>query len=119
MKSDRNIQGKVALAVMVAGTLLLAACNEQEKVRQLVDVKPVGDGLQFLGLAGVLSALILVFGKFITESKLTGYSPFIMAGLGLLLTLVVVVTALPKLIIPVTVAAAVLVVVAVVGHRWK
>lgn len=119
MKSDRKIQGKVALAVVLAGTLLLAACNEGSPPRQLVDVKPVGEGLTFLGLAGVLSALILVFGKFIGESKLTGYSPFIMAGLGLLLTLVVVVTAIPKLIIPVTVAAAVLVIVAVVGHRWK
>jgi len=119
MKSKRKTPGKVAVAVVIAGTMLLAACNEQEKARQLVDVKPVGEGLTFLGLAGVLSALILVFGKFLTESKITGYSPFIMAGLGLLLTLVVVVTAIPKLIIPVTVAAAVLVIVVVVGHRWK
>lgn len=95
---------------------LLAACAAGE--RPMVDVKPVGDGLTFLGMAGVLATLIVVFGKFVSDFRLSGYMTWLLGGLLVLLVLVVTVTAIPALIIPVSIAVAILVIVAVCG-RWR
>ena len=59
MKPNR----KLALAVTVIGTALLAACTERSGAT--VDVEPVRRGLEFLGISGVLGALIVVLGRFI------------------------------------------------------
>jgi len=97
---------------------LLAACASNGE-RPMVDVSPVGDGLHFVGMAGVLAALIIVFGRFVSESKLTSYAGYILGGLLILLALIVGLAAVPALIIPITAVIAILVIVAVVGQRWK
>ncbi|MEO8205938.1 MAG: hypothetical protein ABI615_07125 [Chthoniobacterales bacterium] len=59
MKRDKHI----AVAVMVV-CLLLAACSSIGK-SSVIDTRPIGSGLEFIGMAGVLAALISVFGKYI------------------------------------------------------
>lgn len=108
---------KIAFVVMVIVTILLSACWETSRERQIVDVRPVGDGLTFLGMAGVLIALILVFGRFITESAVVKwkYIPHFMVGLLVVLAIVVVNAALPALIIPISIA---IVVLAILAFAW-
>jgi len=121
MNSDRKIHGKVAVAVMVAGTLMLAACNEQEKVRQLVDTKPIGEGLEFMGLMLVLSLLVFVFGKFIEQSVIAKwtYLPYVLVALLIILSLLVIASAVPNLVIPFGVAVVLAVALALAWHHWK
>jgi predicted small secreted protein len=54
---------KIAVAVAVACTLLLAACNPIASAG--VDTHPIGSGIDFLGLSVVLAALILAFSRYI------------------------------------------------------
>ncbi len=56
---------QLAVAVTVAGTLLLAACSTSGGVSNTPDMRPIGGGIEFLGISLVLCALIAVFGKFI------------------------------------------------------
>ena len=97
--------------------VLLAACTGTGG-HQMVDVRPIGEGLNFLGLAGVLAALIFVFGRFTGDSMLPTLTSYLFTGLFILLALVVAVTAIPQLILPITVIVTVLVVLAVFGNRW-
>jgi len=113
MKANR----KYALAMLVTSVLVVACTGAPAK--PVVDTRPVGDGLTFLGMAGVLAALIFVFGKFITESKLTGYTPYILLSLLGVLALVVVFKSIPALIIPLTVVAVALLVLGFLSLRWK
>lgn len=97
---------------------LLVACADREH-HQVVDVRPIADGLRFLGMAGVLAALVIVYGNFVSATRLTGYIPYILAGLFILLALVVAAVAVPVLIIPITIALVALVVVAVLNQRFR
>jgi len=54
---------KLAVAAVVLG-MALAACSGVGN-HGAFDVRPIGDGLQFLGLSGVLGALIIVLGRFL------------------------------------------------------
>jgi len=113
---------KIAMAVMVAGTLLLAAaCNEQEKARQLVDTKPIGDGLQFFGMMVVLAALVFVFGKFVEQPLMMQwtYLPYVLVALLIVLSLLVLAAAAPSLLIPFGVAVVLAVALAFAWHHWK
>jgi hypothetical protein len=112
---------KTALVITIAATLMLAACWENPHSRQLIDVRPIGHGLEFLGMMGVLAALIIVLGKFVTESEVMKwkYVPHIMVALLIILALVVVAAAVPALIIPFSAAMVVAVVLAFAWHRWK
>ena len=57
---------KLAVTVAVAGTILLAACNPiTGGGGNMIDVRPIGSGMEFLGYAVVLASLILTFGRFI------------------------------------------------------
>lgn len=51
------------LLLLFTHSLLFAACSSAPKAE--VDVTPIGNGLTFLGLAVVLAALVLVFGRFL------------------------------------------------------
>ncbi|CAN5539729.1 hypothetical protein BH09VER1_BH09VER1_23930 [soil metagenome] len=111
---------KSILTVLI-GCMLLAACAVSRIQRPMVDTRPVGEGLNFLGIAVVLAALVLVFGKILGDSAVMrkAWLAYVLVGLLIILALVVAVVALPKLIIPIAVGAAVLVVLAVVGQRWR
>jgi len=121
MKSGRKIQEKVALAVMIAGTLLLAACNEGSPPRQLVDTKPIGDGLQFLGMMMVLSALVFVFSRFVEQPLIAKwtYLPYLLVALLIILSLLVLAAAMPHLILPFSVAVGLAIALAFAWNRWK
>ena len=62
---EGGMNTKLAMAVIVAGTLLVAVflsgCGGGGGVPIPVDLSPVGGGLTFLGLALVLSAIIGLF----------------------------------------------------------
>jgi predicted small secreted protein len=53
---------KIAVTVAVAATILLAACNNPIAGGG-VDTKPIGNGIEFLGMCLVLAALIIAFSK--------------------------------------------------------
>jgi len=112
---------RIALAVVIAATLLLSACWENPHSRQLVDTQPIGHGLEFLGMMGVLAALVFVLGKFITESDVMKwkYVPNVMVALLAILALVAVAAAVPTLIIPISAAVGVAVVLAFLWHHLK
>jgi VIT1/CCC1 family predicted Fe2+/Mn2+ transporter len=59
MKANR----KFAVAVLCSGTLLVACSGTSSA--PAIDVRPIGQGLEFLGMAIVLAALVVVFGRFI------------------------------------------------------
>ncbi|MEO6848020.1 MAG: hypothetical protein ABI254_12240 [Chthoniobacterales bacterium] len=61
MKRDTQI----AVSVMLL-CLLLSACSGVGK-SSVIDTRPIGNGLEFLGMAGVLIALIIVFGRYIKK----------------------------------------------------
>ena len=111
---------KIAVAVMIAGTLLVAACQE-EKARQLIDTKPIGDGLQFFGLMVVLSMLVYVFGKFVDQPVLAHwtYLPYVLVALLIILSLLVLAASIPALLIPFSVAVVLAVALAFAWHHWK
>jgi len=110
---------KITLAVVVAGTLLVA-CQE-EKARELVNTQPIGHGLEFLGMMGVLAALIVVLGRLASESEVMRwkYVPHVMVSLLILLAFVVVAAAVPNLVIPFSVAVVLAVALAFAWHHWK
>ena len=112
---------KIALAVMVAGTLLLSAACQEEKARQLIDTRPIGDGLQFFGMMVVLSMLVFVFGKFIEQPVLAHwtYLPYLLVSLLIVLSLLVLAAAAPSLLIPFGVAVVLAVALAFAWHHWK
>lgn len=105
-----------AVAVIMVCTLLVACAA---KSNQSVDVRPVGQGLEFLGMSGVLAALIFVFGRLIGPEGARWYAAYsarIMFGLLVVLAVIVAARALPDLFIPLlTFLAAVA---AVVLIRW-
>ena len=111
---------KIALAVMIAATLLLSACGENPS-REIVDTQPIGHGLEFLGMMGVLAALVFVLGKFVTESDVMKwkYVPNVMVALLVILALVAVAAAVPTLLIPICAAVGVAVVLAFLWHHLK
>jgi len=111
---------KIAVAVMIAGTLLVAACQE-EKARQLIDTRPIGDGLQFFGMMVVLAALVFVFGKFVEQPVIMRwtYLPYVLVALLIVLSLLVLAAAAPSLLIPFSVAVVVAVALALAWHHWK
>ena len=112
---------KIALAVMVAGTLLLSAACQEEKARQLIDTRPIGDGLQFFGMMVVLAALVFVFGKFVEQPVMMQwtYLPYVLVALLIILSLLVVAAAMPALLIPFGVAVVLAVALAFAWHHWK
>ena len=111
---------QIALMVMLVVTLLLAACQE-EKARKFIDTQPIGHGLEFLGMMGVLAALIVVLGRLASESEVMRwkYVPHVMVGLLILLAFVVVSAAVPALLIPFSVAIVLAVALAFAWHHWK
>jgi len=111
---------KIAVAVLIAGTLLVAACQE-EKARQLIDTRPIGDGLQFLGMMLVLSMLVFVFGKFIEQPVIFKwtYLPYVLVALLIVLSLLVLAAAMPALLIPFGVAVVLAIALAFAWHHWK
>ena len=111
---------KIALAVMIAATLLLSACGENPS-RQLVDTQPIGHGLEFLGMMLVLSMLVFVFGKFIEQPVIFKwtYLPYLLVALLIILSLLVLAAAAPALLIPFSVAVVVAVALAFAWHHWK
>lgn len=104
--------------VLVLGILLFTGCGESNH-RQIVDVKPVGDGLMFLGLAGVLMTLIVVFGKFLNEATMYRwvYLSHFMVALFSILALVIVAAAIPALLIPISVGVVLAVILAFAWYR--
>jgi len=54
---------KLAFAVLCSGTLLAACASTGGNPG--IDVRPIGHGLEFLGMSVVLAALVAVFGRFI------------------------------------------------------
>ena len=106
---------------MIAGTLLLAACNEGAPPRQLVDTKPIGDGLEFMGLMLVLSMLVFVFGKFVEQPVIAKwtYLPYVLVALLIILSLLVLAAAIPNLVIPFGVAVVLAIALAFAWNRWK
>ena len=90
---------KIALAVILAGTILVMAACQEEKARQLIDTRPIGDGLQFLGMMGVLAALVFVFGKFVEQPAIMRwtYLPYVLVALLITLSLLVLAAAAPAL----------------------
>ena len=51
-------------AAVLATSALFAACAKPVPA-PIVDVRPIGQGLEFLGIALVLAVLVYVFSKFI------------------------------------------------------
>ena len=89
-----------ALLTLMGACLALAACAGSSGA---VDVRPIGKGLEFLGLALVFSALILVFAGSVGAGRTDGFTPYvapIMVGLFGLLTVSIAIAALPQLVIP-------------------
>lgn len=56
---------KFAAAVLLTCTFLAACAGES--VAPKLDVRPIGQGLEFLGIALVLATLVAVLGKFIRK----------------------------------------------------
>ena len=112
---------KIAVVVIVAVTVLLSACWETNLKRQIIDVRPVGEGLTFLGMAAVLVALIVVFGRFVTEDVIRQwkYIPQCLTALLAVLAVVVLNAAIPALIIPISLAFIVLAILAFAWIRSK
>ncbi len=52
------------LTASIVAALLLASCETQTAGP---DLKPIGDGLEFIGIAGVLAALIIAFTVFLRK----------------------------------------------------
>jgi len=93
----------------VASSLLPAACSKAGN--SAIDVRPMERGLEFLGMSGVLAALILVFGKHLSspvERWSTAYGTPLMFGLFVILVLSVAMVAAPYLILPLVTFLAVL-----------
>lgn len=89
------------ILTVAVGCTLLAACAATRN--QGVDVRPVGQGLEFLGMSGVLAALILVFGRLIGPEGVkwcAAYSVHIMFGLFVILAVIMSATAAPYLLMP-------------------
>jgi len=112
---------QIALAVILAGTILLSAACQEEKARQLIDTRPIGDGLQFFGMMVVLAALVFVFGKFVEQPVIMRwiYLPYVLVALLIILALLVVAAAIPSLLIPFGVAVVLAVAMALAWHHWK
>ena len=53
----------------MALTCLLAGCSEPASVIPLADFTPVGDGLKFVGVSMVVTALVIVIGGLIKVSR--------------------------------------------------
>ncbi len=86
---------------LIIGCAILAACSARSD--QSVDVRPVGQGLEFLGMSGVLAALILVFGRLIGPEGVkwcAAYSAHTMFGLFVILAVIMAATAVPYLLMP-------------------
>jgi len=112
---------QIALVVLLAGTILVMAACQDEKARQLIDTKPIGHGLEFLGMMLVLSMLVFVFGKFIEQPVIFKwtYLPYLLVALLIILSLLVLAAAAPALLIPFSVAVVVAVALAFAWHHWK
>jgi hypothetical protein len=52
------------LCAILAASALLAACAKPAPP-PIVDVRPIGQGLEFVGIALVLAVLIFVFSRFL------------------------------------------------------
>jgi FtsH-binding integral membrane protein len=60
---ERNRKFAVAVLVTCA---FFAACSTKA-VTTVVDTRPIGQGLEYVGIAVVLATLIIVFGKFLEK----------------------------------------------------
>ena len=90
----------MARLTLIGACLILVACAAPSGG---VDVRPIGKGLEFLGLALVFCTLILVFAGSIRPGQTDGFTPYVaplMAGLFGLLTVSIAIAALPQLAIP-------------------